>query len=83
MTELTRAMAAGQVGTLIMLAQPVYDAPAISTSPARSDRQDLAALARLPQREPRRGGLAPCARALPRGRGDVRTWDGTISVAQR
>jgi len=82
--ELTRAMAAGQVGALIMLGgNPVYDAPA--------DLDFAAALGKvktsvhLHEYRNETGLLAswhvPRAHFLEAW-GDVRTWDGTIALAQ-
>ncbi|HMG55453.1 MAG TPA: TAT-variant-translocated molybdopterin oxidoreductase, partial [Kofleriaceae bacterium] len=83
-TELTRAMAAGQVGTLIMLGgNPVYDAPA--------DLDFAAALKTVKTsihlHEHRNETSLASAWHVPRAHfleawGDVRTWDGTITVAQ-
>ncbi|HEX7838391.1 MAG TPA: TAT-variant-translocated molybdopterin oxidoreductase [Kofleriaceae bacterium] len=83
-TELTRAMAAGQVGALIMLGgNPMYDAPA--------DLDFAAALKKvktsLHLHEHRNETSLASAWHVPRAHfleawGDVRTWDGTISVAQ-
>jgi MoCo/4Fe-4S cofactor protein with predicted Tat translocation signal len=83
-TELTRAMTAGQVGTLIMLGgNPVYDAPA--------DLDFAAALGRVKTsvhlHEYRNETSLASSWHVPRAHfleawGDVRTWDGTITLAQ-
>jgi len=83
-TELTRLMTAGQVGQLIMLGgNPVYDAPA--------DLDFAAALKNvktsLHLHEYRNETSLHATWHVPRAHfleswGDVRTWDGTITVAQ-
>ncbi|HEY0478500.1 MAG TPA: TAT-variant-translocated molybdopterin oxidoreductase [Kofleriaceae bacterium] len=83
-TELARAMAAGQVGTLIMLGgNPVYDAPA--------DLDFAGALKKVKTsvhlHEYRNETSLASAWHVPRAHfleawGDVRTWDGTLTVAQ-
>src|SRR5262249_1797666 len=83
-TELTKAMAAGQVGALIMLGgNPVYDAPA--------DLDFAAALAKVKtsvhlhdyRNESARAASGPVPRAhFLEAWGDVRTWDGTFTLAQ-
>jgi MoCo/4Fe-4S cofactor protein with predicted Tat translocation signal len=83
-TELAKQMAAGQVGTLIMIGgNPVYDAPA-----------DLAFAGALKNvktsihlHEYRNETSQLATWHVPRAHfleawGDVRTWDGTITVAQ-
>jgi MoCo/4Fe-4S cofactor protein with predicted Tat translocation signal len=83
-TELTRAMSAGQVGTLIMLGgNPVYDAPA--------DLDFAAALGKVKTsvhlHEYHNETSLASSWHVPRAHfleawGDVRTWDGTIALAQ-
>jgi len=83
-TELGKAMSAGQVGTLIMLGgNPVYDAPA--------DLDFAAALKNvktsLHLHEYRNETSLASAWHVPRAHfleawGDVRTWDGTVTIAQ-
>src|SRR4051812_2695348 len=83
-TELTRAMTAGQVGALVMLGgNPVYDAPA--------DLDFAAALGKVKTsvhlHEYRNETSLAASWHVPRAHfleawGDVRTWDGTITLAQ-
>jgi molybdopterin-containing oxidoreductase family iron-sulfur binding subunit len=83
-SELTKAMAGGQVGTLIMLGgNPVYDAPA--------DLDFAAALKSVKTsvhlHEYRNETSVAASWHVPRAHfleawGDVRTWDGTIALAQ-
>jgi MoCo/4Fe-4S cofactor protein with predicted Tat translocation signal len=83
-TDLTKQMAAGQVGTLIMLGgNPVYDAPAdldfaaalknVKTSVHLHEYRNETSLASL--------WHVPRAHFLEAW-GDVRTWDGTVTLAQ-
>jgi MoCo/4Fe-4S cofactor protein with predicted Tat translocation signal len=83
-TDLTKEMAAGQVATLILIGgNPVYDAPA--------DLDFAAALAKVKTsihlHEYRNETSQAATWHVPRAHfleawGDVRTWDGTITVAQ-
>jgi molybdopterin-containing oxidoreductase family iron-sulfur binding subunit len=83
-TDLTHAMAAGQVGTLILLGgNPVYDAPA--------DLDFATALGKVKTsvhlHEYRNETSLATSWHVPRAHfleawGDVRTWDGTYTVAQ-
>jgi molybdopterin-containing oxidoreductase family iron-sulfur binding subunit len=83
-SELTQQMTAGQVGALIMLGgNPVYDAPA--------DLEFAAALKKVKTsihlHEYRNETSQAATWHVPRAHfleawGDVRTWDGTITVAQ-
>jgi molybdopterin-containing oxidoreductase family iron-sulfur binding subunit len=83
-SDLARQMAAGQVGTLIMLGgNPVYDAPA--------DLEFAAALKNVKTsvhlHEHRNETSLLATWHVPRAHfleawGDVRTWDGTITLAQ-
>jgi MoCo/4Fe-4S cofactor protein with predicted Tat translocation signal len=83
-TDLTKEMAAGQIGTLIMIGgNPAYDAPA--------DLDFAGALAKVKTsvhlHEYRNETSQLATWHVPRAHfleawGDVRTWDGTITVAQ-
>jgi len=83
-TELTKEMAAGRVGTLVMLGgNPVYDAPA--------DLELAAAMknvkASIHLHDYRNETSLLATWHVPRAHfleawGDVRTWDGTVTLAQ-
>jgi MoCo/4Fe-4S cofactor protein with predicted Tat translocation signal len=82
--DLTRQMAAGQVGTLIMIGgNPVYDAPAdLAFGDALKHVKTSVHLHEY-RNETSLGSTWHVPRAhFLEAWGDVRTWDGTVTVAQ-